>query len=229
MGREQSAADDDEPARHDVLALRIVVVATGTDVGKTHVTCALLAHLRASKIPALGWKPIASGGTEDAKQHADAAGTDYVHPSYAFAKPISPHLAAREEGVTIDFEKLRVRADELERRGGVLVVETAGGMFSPLVPELSKALAPASFVLVAPDRLGVLHDVTAVARAADIPLAGVVLSTPESSDASTGTNAAEIERLRILPLLAVFPRAAWDFPESHAAAERVWSAVLARP
>lgn len=207
--------------------MKLVIVATGTDVGKTHVTCALLAYLRGAHIPSMGWKPIASGVTnrsDDAEAHAQASEADYVHPTYVFEKPISPHLAAREEGVTIDFEKLRARADELERRAGVLVIETAGGMFSPLVPELSKALAPASFVLIAPDRLGVLHDVTACARASEIPIVGVALSTPESSDASTGTNAAEIEKLGIMRLLSVFPRAPWDFPESHAAAERIWQA-----
>lgn len=218
-----------------IAVLKIVVVATGTDVGKTHVTCALLAHLRASKVPSMGWKPIASGvkdRSEDAAAHARASETDYMHPTYVFEKPISPHLAAREEGVTIDFDKLRTRADELERRlrengAGVLVIETAGGMFSPLVPELSKALSPASFVLVAPDRLGVLHDVSACARGAEIPLVGVALSAPEISDASTGTNAAEIEKLGIMPLLSVFPRGPWDFPESHAAAERIWRACSA--
>ena len=45
-------------------------------------------------------------------ERARAAEADYVHPTYVFQKPISPHLAAREEGVTIDFEKLRTRADD---------------------------------------------------------------------------------------------------------------------
>jgi dethiobiotin synthetase len=205
--------------------LKIVIVATGTEIGKTHVTCALLAFLREAGIPAFGWKPIASGGLDDPRAHARASESDFIEPLYSFERPISPHIGAREKGVTIDFERIHSRAGELERRAGVLVVETAGGMFSPLVPELCNAVIPAPLVLVAPDRLGVLHDVAACVRGSELPIAGVALSAPERSDASTGTNAAEIETLAIARMLAVFPREPWDSPASLDAADRVWRKV----
>jgi dethiobiotin synthetase len=208
--------------------MRIAVVATGTDVGKTHVTCALLAHLRTSSIPALGWKPVCSGGVQDAQLHARAAG-EFIEPMYALARPVSPHLAAREQGVTIDLERIRARALELERRAGVLVVEGAGGLFSPLGTTLTNADLAAiaqNVILVAPDRLGVLHDVTACVRASDIPFS-VVLSAPAHADASTGTNAIELGRLGIARVTATFPRAPWDAPESLAQAEIVWRSLCA--
>jgi dethiobiotin synthetase len=202
--------------------MRIAVVATGTNVGKTHVTCALLAHLRASSIPAIGYKPISSGGVEDAESLGRAGG-DYVAPTYALERPVSPHLAAREEGVTIDLERIRERALELERRGGILVVETAGGLLSPLGEgtsnlDLVRVLEAKPF-LVAPDRLGVLHDVSACMRTLAMP---IVFSAPSSPDDSTGTNAEEIERLRLGKVIASFPRALWDEAPSLAQAERVW-------
>ena len=205
----------------------ILVVGTGTDVGKTHVTCALLAHLHATHVTAVGWKAIAAGGTQDADLHALACG-EREEPAYALRRPVSPHLAAREEGVTIDLPRIVARARELERRSGVVVVETAGGLFTPLDgsatnADLANALDPA-VLLVAPDRLGVLHDVTACVRAYP-SLARVVLSAPSSADASTGTNADEIERLGIARVLATFPRAAWDAAESVEQAGRVWSGL----
>lgn len=201
----------------------VFVAGTGTDVGKTHVTCALLAHLKT----AIGWKPISSGGTGDADRHALACG-ELVEPMYALGRPVSPHLAAREEGITIDVERVVARARELERRSGVLVLETAGGLFTPLGEsttnaDLASALDP-KVLLVAPDRLGVLHDVRACVRAYR-SLLHVVLSAPASPDASTGTNAEEIERLGIARVLAAFPRAPSDATESIEQARRVRSCL----
>jgi dethiobiotin synthetase len=218
--------------------MRIVLVGTGTDVGKTHVACALLAAAHARGVGCRGYKPVATGvgvgaRCDDAAWHAKAACADYVHPTYEFVPPVSPHLAAREAGVTIDVATIAQRAAELDGPAlDVHVIETAGGLFSPLADrvtnaDLVRALAPARVVLVAPDRIGVLHDVNATVRAAraeGITLE-VVLSAPAVPDASTGTNAAELERLGIAHVLATFPRALWDTPASLAAAHAVLSAA----
>jgi dethiobiotin synthetase len=83
------------------------------------------------------------------------------------------------------------------------VVETAGGALSPLSDtetnlDLARALEPAELVLVAPDALGVLHDVRATWTAMRALLREpdqLVLCRARPPDASTGTNAAELERL----------------------------------
>jgi hypothetical protein len=59
-------------------------------------------------------------------------------------------------------------------------------------------LEPAIWILIAPDRLGVLHELTATLiamRATSRPPDHVLLSQGPSIDRSTGTNAHEIERL----------------------------------
>jgi hypothetical protein len=85
------------------------------------------------------------------------------------------------------------------------IVESAGALFSPLGPsatnfELASALEPAFWVLVAPDALGVLHDVRvtweACARRGLVP-DFLVLSGARTADASTGTNADELRTLGI--------------------------------
>jgi dethiobiotin synthetase len=83
-------------------------------------------------------------------------------------------------------------------------------------------------VLVAPDRLGVLHDVGACVRAAEadgIMFAAVALSAPAQGDASTGTNAAEIERLGLADTVVTFPRARVDDDATKKAAMELYALI----
>jgi dethiobiotin synthetase len=74
-------------------------------------------------------------------------------------------------------------------------------------------LKPDALLLVAPDRLGVLHDVASTTRAASttpLRVDGIILMAPEQPDASTGRNASELSGVTNVPVLAVLPRAAPD-------------------
>jgi dethiobiotin synthetase len=212
--------------------MRIVVAGTGTEIGKTHVSCALARHLARSQ-PVLALKPVESGGVEDARALSAACGVASL-PFHALGEPISPHLAARREGRAIALEPIRRWVEERERsqpEDVTTLIETAGGLFSPLGPglsnaDLARALDPDALLLVAPDRLGVLHDVAAT-LAAWRDAAVVVLSAPEHPDASTGTNAAELASLGLADVAAVFPRAAIDASEAEAAAARLARVVAA--
>ncbi|MBX3234295.1 MAG: AAA family ATPase [Labilithrix sp.] len=193
----------------------VFVVGTGTDVGKTHVTATLVA----AAAPARAWKPVVTGPSDDAARIGAIE-----PPLYAFAPPVSPHLAAREAGVTIAAAAIATRARAIaERASTPLFVESAGGLFSPISDretnhDVALALS-ATMLLVAPDRLGVLHDVGAVVRASKVPLPVVALSAPAAPDASTGTNAEEIVRLGLAKHVVEVPRATPDAaPSLHAAA-----------
>ena len=154
-----------------------------------------------------------------------APGSGSIQPLrslYAFPEPVSPHLAARDAGTRIDIGLIErwVSAHE----AAVTVIETAGGLFSPLGHgltnfELLQALRPHAAILVASDRLGVLHELTttlALASARGGPALAVVLSAPAKRDASTGRNADELDALGIAHPVALFPRAA---PSAVATAE----------
>lgn len=179
----------------------VLVVGTGTDVGKTHVTAALVAASGGR-----AWKPIATGSSDDAERIGAIA-----PPLYEFVPPISPHLAARRAGVTITAAAIAARARELAfGAAGYFFVESAGGLFSPLSEretnhDLALALG-ATVLLIAPDRIGVLHDVGATVRASDVVLPVIALSAPAVPDASTGTNAAEILGLRLAHYVIELPR-----------------------
>jgi dethiobiotin synthetase len=214
-----------------VAAGRLVVVSgTGTEIGKTHLAEALLLAWRAGGVRAAGVKPVESGVTGDALTDArrlQRASAFHVKPSpYVFADPISPHLAARREGVVIRPEAIAAWLADLRPRADVLLVELPGGLFSPLGEGLLNAglaavLHPDRLLLVAPDRLGVIHDVVAATRAAaGVPLSidAVALVPPERTDASTTTNAGELARFIACPVFPPGPRAA---PETMAASAAV--------
>jgi dethiobiotin synthetase len=201
----------------------VVVTGTGTGIGKTHFAEALLRRW-GEDAPVCGLKPIetgAGGGDGEDARRLRAVSTFHVKhrtPPYRFAPPVSPHLAAHRANVTIQAEPVLQAVTEVAHLAEGVVVELAGGLFSPLAPallnaDLARALAPAPIVLVAPDRLGVLHDIgatTRAARSAGVQLSGIVLMAPEEPDASTGTNAAELKLVSDLPLLATFERAPAD-------------------
>ncbi len=200
---------------------RVVVGGTGTEVGKTHVACALLGHLVSVGEGALGLKPVESGvdgeSETDASLLARRGGTPDIGACFAFHDPVSPHLAARREGRAVELSAIRLWISEHD--AGWQVVETAGGLLSPLSPkltnlDLARALEPTALVLCAPDRLGVLHDVTVTLMALrSLGLESrtvVALSAPAIADDSTGSNAGELNGLGIADRPVVFPRATFE-------------------
>jgi dethiobiotin synthetase len=207
----------------------VAVLGTGTGVGKTHASVALIAALSGRGDLVCGLKPIESGVVDgiltDAARLAEVSSVRAGPAPFTFGEPVSPHLAARVAGVTISVEA--AAAWVRGHRIGVLVVETAGAVLSPLGPgvtnlDLTRALRPDAVVLVGLDRLGVLHEVSAclfVLRtlAPDLPEATVILNEPAEPDASTGTNAGELELLGIAGGVVVLPRAE---PTSATALER---------
>ena len=52
--------------------VRVLVAATGTDLGKTHIACALLRHWRAEGLDPLPLKPLQSGFELGAADTSDA-------------------------------------------------------------------------------------------------------------------------------------------------------------
>jgi dethiobiotin synthetase len=200
------------------------VLGTGTSVGKTFVAQALVRALAAANEPVAGLKPVETGLTPGVASDADtlAALAFHVklpspHPLYGFADPVTPSRAARAQGIAIDLDRIARwtrAATATTERASHLVIETAGGVFSPLSDhhtnfDLSIALDPATWLLVAPNRLGVLHDVTSALHA--MTALGrrpdwIILSAPETSDASTSNNRSELSRLQSMPPIIELPR-----------------------
>lgn len=219
--------------------MRIVIVGTGTNIGKTHLGVALVTALARAGREVCGLKPVESGVPAgevgpDAQALAEA-GVFHVKqpPPYALPEPVSPHLAARHAGVAIELAPILAWLDA--HPAETLIVETAGALLSPLSAtltnlDLARAARPTHWLLVGVDRLGVLHEVAAcllVLRTLPTPPVTplVVLQSPTDPDASTGTNADELVRLGIAPQVLVMPRGAPTSPPCQLAARAILDAL----
>ncbi|WP_350016153.1 dethiobiotin synthase [Rhodanobacter sp. IGA1.0] len=159
----------------------VFIAGTDTGIGKTHAACTLLHALRAAGRDACGMKPVASGCVETPHglRNDDAlallaasvdAGLPYalVNP-VALRDPLSPHLAAAHDGVTITLAPLRAAFEQLAARHSTVVVEGVGGWLVPLAPGLSASDIARQWqlpvILVVGLRLGCLNHALLSARA----------------------------------------------------------------
>jgi len=167
-------------------------VGTDTDVGKTAVATAVVRSLRASGRRVGVYKPVASGISSVADERGDpwrlweAAGrpltVEHVCPQW-FAAAVAPPAAARAENRTVDERLLRGGLDAWTATSDVVVVEGAGGLFSPVGDATLVADLAGEFswpiVLVDAARLGAIGRSIATIRAArgeGLRIAAVVLS-----------------------------------------------------
>lgn len=187
----------------------LFIAGTDTDVGKTHVGCAIARAWRARGIRVGVCKPAESGvpaGGEpmDARALADAA--DDPRPlreicPVQLAEPLAPGVAAQRANLTIDPETLLAAIRAAARNTDRILVEGAGGLLVPYAPGFDGIdLAQRSglpVLLVGRRGLGTINHVRLsvdALRARDIPLAGVVLSAPAEGVAAE-TNQAVLEKL----------------------------------
>lgn len=214
-----------------------VVFVTGTDtgVGKTTVSCALLAAFRRRQQFVAALKPLETGiaidaTSGDAVALAAAAGQSLADTSWLrFPPPLAPQAAAQKCGTSIDLKALQAACRRSTSR---LLVEGAGGLLVPIAPgytmaDLAQALS-AVVLIVARTRLGTInHSLLTVAecRRRGLPIAGIVLnrvigeSGPEDDD-----NAALIAAHGGVPVWGPLPYLsnveAGDFSSLADAAER---------
>jgi dethiobiotin synthetase len=113
----------------------------------------------------------------------------------------------------------------VQEQADLTLVELAGGLFTPLSPSLLnvdvvRSLGADFVLLVAPDRLGVLHDVLAATRAASssgVTFNAVALVAPEVADSSTSRNMSELHMFLSHARLHELPRATVNDLVTHPA------------
>lgn len=158
----------------------IFVTGIGTGIGKTFVSAILAKALEADY-----WKPVQAGYEEGTDSEWVANWLQetgsIVHPEvYRLAKPASPHIAAREEGITIDISKI---CEQIPKNDRTLLIEGAGGILVPLnesqfVADLIKEMG-AKVILVSRNYLGSINHslLTArVCREMQIPVIGWIFN-----------------------------------------------------
>jgi dethiobiotin synthetase len=192
----------------------VFVTGTGTDVGKTFVTAALIRHFRGSGRPVDALKPVLSGFDQARIAESEAGALlaalgcsmtaddlDRISP-WRFAAPMSPHLAAKAEGRVLDFRAVvdHCRAAEAHARG-MLLIEGVGGVMVPLddrhtvLDWISALRAPV--LLVAGSYLGTIsHTLTAlhVLAQRNLDIAAVVVNESKAPGASLDDTVATVAR-----------------------------------
>jgi dethiobiotin synthetase len=198
------------------------ITATGTEVGKTYVTCGLIRALRQRNIPVTAFKPIISGYDPAHAQDSDtglileALGKPVTEHSVAEISPwryraaLSPDMAAAREDRPVNIDALIAMCAATNRPDRITFIEGAGGLMSPLAPgftnlDLIDAI-DAHVVLVAGTYLGTIsHTLTAceALKARGREPSVIVLSESPNAPVTPSETARAIARFTDIPIVIV--------------------------
>lgn len=107
--------------------MNLFITGIGTNVGKTVVSAILTEALQADY-----WKPIQSGVVEgkdsDTVKSLISNSKTIIHPeTYLLKEPLSPHFAAKLDGVEIEMDIIKLPSTQNH-----LIIEGAGGLLVPI-------------------------------------------------------------------------------------------------
>ncbi|WP_233840827.1 dethiobiotin synthase [Dyella sp. 2HG41-7] len=202
----------------------LFIAGTDTGIGKTHAACAVIHALRGTGERVCGMKPVASGCVEavhglrnddalalQAASSAPAPAYEHINP-IALREPLSPHLAAAHEHVTITLSPLQTAFHHLRAHYDTVVVEGVGGWLVPLAPGLfASEIAKAwnlPVVLVVGMRLGCLNHALLSAQAIQADgcrLVGWIANHIDPNMAAMEENIDTLRKLLSAPYLGILP------------------------
>jgi len=196
----------------------IFITGTDTDVGKTYVGAQLVSLLHDNDIKAVPRKPIESGciriGSElepaDARHYFEAAKQKYplteICP-FRFEAAISPQRAARLSNQLVFLTELVKSCTTNVTDDNFLIVEGAGGFYSPLCEngknaDLAKKLN-LPVLLIANDQLGCINHILLTMEAIanqGLVLIAVILNQKEIYSDKEMNNLEDLETLISVPI-----------------------------
>ena len=197
----------------------LLITGTDTEAGKTVVTTALAAYWQ-KYYPqrSLGiMKPIQSGvGDRELYQTLFnlEQSSEEITPLY-FQAPLAPPIAAAKENRQVDLAIVWRSLLALQKQRDFVLVESLGGLGSPITDELTVADLAGEWrlptVLVVPVRLGAIsHAVAnvALARQTKINLRGIILNCTQprtEEEIADLTPPKLIQSLTNIPVLGCVP------------------------
>ena len=203
----------------------IFITGTDTGVGKTAVTAGLTAILRAHGRDAVPMKPVQTGGipagnqilAEDVQFYRRVTSLPVtpaeINP-YCLIPAVSPHIAARLSGTTIDLDEIEQAYCRLASRHEVVLVEGAGGICVPIndsfiFADLAKRLNLPLLVVARPDLGTINHTVLTVryAQQCGLKVTGIIINgyRAETATMAEKTNPEVIQALTGIPILGIIP------------------------
>ncbi|MBB2148495.1 dethiobiotin synthase [Pedobacter gandavensis] len=179
------------------------ITGIGTGIGKTIVSAILTQKLQADY-----WKPIQSGDLEqsDSLSIKDLISNTktIIHPEqYRLTQPLSPHLSARLDGITIQASALIVPQTDNQ-----LIIEGAGGLMVPLnEKELILDLIPvlkAKVIIVSQNYLGSINHTLLtleVLKSRNIKVEGIIFNGEANAESES-----YIANYTGIPILGKIPK-----------------------
>ncbi|HAK74520.1 MAG TPA: dethiobiotin synthase [Sporomusaceae bacterium] len=204
----------------------LFITATDTEVGKTVITGAIAAALKARGLNVAVMKPVASGGVYNSAGNLISEDADFLmqaalipEEARSLVNPVclepalTPAVAAQVSGVVIAVDELLVAYRTLAATHDIVLVEGVGGITAPiwenvLVADLMKALGLPALIVARPNLGTINHTVltAAYAQALQLEVAGIVINKWEQQDTVLqSSNLAYIEQLTQLPIIGRFP------------------------
>ncbi|WP_312627239.1 dethiobiotin synthase [Scandinavium sp.] len=209
---------------------RYFVTGTDTEVGKTVASSALLQAANRAGFRTAGYKPVASGSemTKEGLRNTDALALqrnssaalsyDQVNP-YTFEEPTSPHIVSEDEGRPIEASLLSAGLQALSGKADWVLVEGAGGWYTPLSSSYTFAdwvqAERLPVILVVGVKLGCINHAVLTAQAitqAGLTLAGWIANDIIPPGRRHAEYLATLTRMLPAPLLGEIPYLA-DGPE----------------
>ena len=126
------------------------ITGTDTNIGKTAITCSLIAKLTEEGFCVGGMKPVAAGChienghmiSDDVKKIAEVSNVDInineINP-YQFEAPIAPHISFKKNKKEIDIHLIKKYLRSFENKMDYLFIEGVGGYAVPLTENFSTA------------------------------------------------------------------------------------------
>lgn len=202
---------------------RFFVTGTDTEVGKTVASCALLQAASQCGLRTAGYKPVASGSdmTPEGLRNSDALALqrnsslslpyEVVNP-WTFAEPTSPHIVSAATGTPIFAQGMSDGLRHLEQQADWVLVEGAGGWFTPLSETFTFADWVVSeqlpVILVVGVKLGCINHAMLTALAIEhggLTLAGWIANDVQPPGKRHPEYMATLRRVIKAPLLGEIP------------------------
>jgi dethiobiotin synthetase len=201
----------------------IFVTATGTDVGKTYVTCAVIKAAKRNGRAVTAYKPVISGFSDaDApasdsgriltalERPCDLASVEVISP-WRYAAALSAEMAAERESRIVPFDDVVAFCKAaVTRSNGLCLIEGVGGLMSPIDTRHTNldliVAAGARPLLVAGSYLGTISHTLTALKALDAahadPIA-VVISESETSPVPLDELAHQLRTFVRVPIFLV--------------------------
>ncbi|MEB1808736.1 MAG: dethiobiotin synthase [Bacillaceae bacterium] len=199
------------------------ITGTDTDVGKTIVTGLISTALNKRGTNTIPYKPVQSGAfyrekqlyAPDVETYEKMNNKTFPQSStYLLEAPVSPHLAALWDNVTIKQDQINTDFLNLSSACDCILVEGAGGVAVPIIDEnycvsdLMKDLK-LPVIIVARAGLGTINHTTLTTqyiRQLGLPITGIIMNGFEDSEKQAQQeNVKMIEKMTKVPVIGQLP------------------------